>query len=96
MGKPPEGGGLRAFIIVGILVLFYESQAQEYGCPPQEKILPCRCSTRDMEFQIWYGIIYIALGFIILYIFNGYRLEDNFMDYYFYSSIKIFSFFLYM
>ncbi|XP_011500521.1 PREDICTED: chaoptin [Ceratosolen solmsi marchali] len=53
MGKPPEGGGLRPFIIIGILVLLYDSHAQEYGCPPQEKILPCRCSTRDMEFQIW-------------------------------------------
>ncbi|XP_023244888.1 protein artichoke [Copidosoma floridanum] len=53
MGKPPEGGGsfARALLLVsGWAVL---CAGQEYGCPPQEKILPCRCSTRDMEFQIW-------------------------------------------
>ncbi|XP_076388834.1 artichoke isoform X2 [Megachile rotundata] len=27
--------------------------SSEYGCPAQERILPCRCSTRDMEIQIW-------------------------------------------
>ncbi|XP_033208072.1 protein artichoke [Belonocnema kinseyi] len=54
MGKPPEGGGL---LVASFLVLYsVSSTAQinpEYGCPPQEKILPCRCSTRDMEYQIW-------------------------------------------
>lgn len=54
MGKPPDGGGL---FIASFLVLYsISSNAQinpEYGCPPQEKILPCRCSTRDMEYQIW-------------------------------------------
>ncbi|XP_051163678.1 protein artichoke [Leptopilina boulardi] len=54
MGKPPDGGGL---FIASFLVLYsISSNAQinpEYGCPSQEKILPCRCSTRDMEYQIW-------------------------------------------
>lgn len=60
MGKPPEGGGGGGGIPLLVVVLFLllwcgnGGQAQEYGCPPQDKILPCRCSTRDMEFQIWY------------------------------------------
>lgn len=57
MGKPPETG--IAFLFVGCLLILGLTGASaqldpEYGCPPQEKILPCRCSTRDMEFQIWY------------------------------------------
>lgn len=38
------------------LLFFISVSAQlssEYGCPTQERILPCRCSTRDMEIQIW-------------------------------------------
>ncbi|XP_058809190.1 protein artichoke [Phymastichus coffea] len=50
MGKPPEAVSLPT---IALLLLACGVQAQEYGCPPQEKILPCRCSTRDMEFQIW-------------------------------------------
>lgn len=53
MGQPPEGGGLR-FIYLLIVILHVVKAQDDYGCPPQEKILPCRCSTRDMEFQIWY------------------------------------------
>ncbi|CAK9812555.1 Protein artichoke [Anthophora plagiata] len=57
MIKPPAGGG-GLFITTGcILTLFCISVSgqlvSEYGCPTQERILPCRCSTRDMEIQIW-------------------------------------------
>ncbi|XP_076678835.1 artichoke [Andrena cerasifolii] len=55
MAKPPEGGGL--FVAGWFLALCcIGASAQlssEYGCPTQERILPCRCSTRDMEIQIW-------------------------------------------
>ncbi|XP_076648214.1 artichoke [Halictus rubicundus] len=55
MFKPPEGGGL--FAASWFLALFWASVSgqlsAEYGCPTQERILPCRCSTRDMEIQIW-------------------------------------------
>lgn len=49
-----EGGGL----IIGWLLALHSIGAgaqldSDYGCPPQERILPCRCSTRDMEIQIW-------------------------------------------
>ncbi|CAD1472146.1 unnamed protein product, partial [Heterotrigona itama] len=51
----PWGGGL--FITGWFLTLFFTSVGgqlgSEYGCPTQERILPCRCSTRDMEIQIW-------------------------------------------
>lgn len=55
MVRPSEGGGL---LIVGWLLAlhFIGAGAQldpDYGCPLQERILPCRCSTRDMEIQIW-------------------------------------------
>ncbi|XP_063978385.1 protein artichoke [Diachasmimorpha longicaudata] len=51
MGKPPEGGDL---LLACLLILIGVTGAQEdYGCPEQEKIAPCRCSTRDMEYQIW-------------------------------------------
>ncbi|XP_014484639.1 PREDICTED: chaoptin [Dinoponera quadriceps] len=53
MVRPSEGGGL---LIVGWLLALRSVGAQldpDYGCPPQERILPCRCSTRDMEVQIW-------------------------------------------
>ncbi|KAG7189218.1 hypothetical protein KM043_008781 [Ampulex compressa] len=55
MFKPSEGGG---FLILGWFLAVYSVGASaqlgsEYGCPPQERILPCRCSTRDMEVQIW-------------------------------------------
>ncbi|XP_076285325.1 artichoke isoform X2 [Lasioglossum baleicum] len=55
MFKPPGGGGLLA--AGWFLALFCTSVSgqlsAEYGCPTQERILPCRCSTRDMEIQIW-------------------------------------------
>ncbi|XP_076763991.1 artichoke [Xylocopa sonorina] len=55
MIKPPRGGCL--FTTGWLLALFSVSVSaqlgSEYGCPTQEKILPCRCSTRDMEIQIW-------------------------------------------
>ncbi|XP_076229716.1 artichoke isoform X1 [Nomia melanderi] len=55
MVKPPEGGGL--FVAGWFLALYCASVggqlSAEYGCPTQERILPCRCSTRDMEIQIW-------------------------------------------
>ncbi|XP_078033298.1 artichoke [Augochlora pura] len=55
MVKPPEGGGL--FAAGWFLALCWASVSgqlsAEYGCPTQERILPCRCSTRDMEIQIW-------------------------------------------
>ncbi|XP_029178483.1 protein artichoke [Nylanderia fulva] len=55
MVRPSEGGGL---LIVGWLLALRSLGAgaqldPDYGCPPQERILPCRCSTRDMEIQIW-------------------------------------------
>ncbi|XP_072767715.1 uncharacterized protein Atk isoform X2 [Anoplolepis gracilipes] len=55
MVRPSEGGGL---LIVGWLLALRSIGAgaqldPDYGCPPQERILPCRCSTRDMEIQIW-------------------------------------------
>ncbi|KAM0726024.1 Protein artichoke [Formica fusca] len=55
MVRPSEGGGL---LIVGWLLVLRSIGAgaqldSDYGCPPQERILPCRCSTRDMEIQIW-------------------------------------------
>ncbi|KAJ8687036.1 hypothetical protein QAD02_022830 [Eretmocerus hayati] len=68
MGKPSDGDGgchgplaarspsllpLLLRLLGGLLAVSAGSLAQEYGCPPQDKILPCRCSTRDMEFQIW-------------------------------------------
>ncbi|KAI4484631.1 hypothetical protein M0804_007197 [Polistes exclamans] len=47
-----------AFIVGWYLILYSVFDingqiASEYGCPPQERILPCRCSTRDTEIQIW-------------------------------------------
>lgn len=56
MIKLPWGRGV--FITGWFLTLltFISVSAQlssEYGCPTQERILPCRCSTRDMEIQIW-------------------------------------------
>lgn len=55
MVKPPEGGGL--FLTGWFLTLCCigvgGQPSSEYGCPTQERILPCRCSTRDMEIQIW-------------------------------------------
>ncbi|XP_043497596.1 protein artichoke-like [Polistes fuscatus] len=47
-----------AFIVGWYLILYSVVDingqiASEYGCPPQERILPCRCSTRDTEIQIW-------------------------------------------
>ncbi|XP_076624270.1 artichoke [Colletes latitarsis] len=50
------GGG--SFFLAGwFLALCYVGVSGqpnlEYGCPTQERILPCRCSTRDMEIQIW-------------------------------------------
>ncbi|XP_071638827.1 uncharacterized protein Atk isoform X2 [Temnothorax longispinosus] len=55
MVRPSEGGGL---LIVGWLLALRSIGAgaqldPDYGCPLQERILPCRCSTRDMEVQIW-------------------------------------------
>ncbi|XP_024872754.1 protein artichoke [Temnothorax curvispinosus] len=55
MVGPSEGGGL---LIVGWLLALRSIGAgaqldPDYGCPLQERILPCRCSTRDMEVQIW-------------------------------------------
>ncbi|KAF7990763.1 hypothetical protein HCN44_000568 [Aphidius gifuensis] len=50
MGKPPEGGKL--LLAIFLIINFVKGQ-NDYECPPQEKILPCRCSTRDMEYQIW-------------------------------------------
>lgn len=55
MVRTSEGGGL---LIVGWLLALRSIGAgaqldPDYGCPPQERILPCRCSTRDMEIQIW-------------------------------------------
>ncbi|XP_043288120.1 protein artichoke isoform X2 [Venturia canescens] len=60
MGKPPEGGASLLtttsclFALCFALGSFASAQiVQEHGCPAQENILPCRCSTRGMEFQIW-------------------------------------------
>ncbi|KAL7299985.1 hypothetical protein TKK_0007300 [Trichogramma kaykai] len=55
MGKlpAPAGGGGSITVILLLSLWLTFGLAQEYGCPPQDKILPCRCSTRDMEFQIW-------------------------------------------
>ncbi|XP_015517012.2 protein artichoke [Neodiprion lecontei] len=58
MGKPPEKRIYQFLLVVCFLGLGSNGTIgqlldSEYGCPPQEKILPCRCSTRDMEFQIW-------------------------------------------
>ncbi|XP_039309773.1 protein artichoke isoform X2 [Solenopsis invicta] len=55
MVRSSEGGGL---LIVGWLLALRSISAgaqldPDYGCPLQERILPCRCSTRDMEVQIW-------------------------------------------
>lgn len=55
MVRSSEGGGL---LIIGWLLALRSIGAgaqlePDYGCPPQERILPCRCSTRDMEIQIW-------------------------------------------
>lgn len=55
MVRSSEGGGL---LIVGWLLALRSIGVgaqldSDYGCPPQERILPCRCSTRDMEIQIW-------------------------------------------
>lgn len=55
MIRPLEGGGL---LIIGWLLALCSIGADaqldpDYGCPLQERILPCRCSTRDMEVQIW-------------------------------------------
>ncbi|XP_034938506.1 protein artichoke [Chelonus insularis] len=53
MSKPPEGGGGLYLIILLIFILKFTYAQEEYGCPPQDKILPCRCSMRDMEYQVW-------------------------------------------
>lgn len=50
MGKPPEGGKL---LLAIFLIINLVKGQNDYECPSQEKILPCRCSTRDMEYQIW-------------------------------------------
>jgi len=55
MVRSSEGGGL---LIIGWLLALRSIGADaqldsDYGCPSQERILPCRCSTRDMEVQIW-------------------------------------------
>ncbi|XP_011873299.1 PREDICTED: slit homolog 3 protein isoform X2 [Vollenhovia emeryi] len=55
MVRLSEGGGL---LIVGWLLVLRSIGAgaqldPDYGCPLQERILPCRCSTRNMEVQIW-------------------------------------------
>ncbi|XP_012274097.1 protein artichoke [Orussus abietinus] len=39
------------FCCTGVAVA--HSNTPMYACPPQEVILPCRCSTRDSEIQIW-------------------------------------------
>ncbi|XP_011310139.1 chaoptin [Fopius arisanus] len=52
MDKTPKG--LFGVFLACLLILIGVTGAQEdYGCPEQEKIAPCRCSTRDMEYQIW-------------------------------------------
>ncbi|XP_054003277.1 protein artichoke [Hylaeus anthracinus] len=55
MVKPLEGGGLfLAGWFLALCCIGASGQpSSEYGCPTQERILPCRCSTRDMEIQIW-------------------------------------------
>lgn len=55
MVRPSEGGGL---LMIGWLLALRSLGASaqldsDYGCPSQERILPCRCSMRDMEIQIW-------------------------------------------
>lgn len=54
-------------LIVAVLVLLLDAekmlvsgQRKENGlCPPQDTILPCRCSSRGNEIQIWY--VYISV-----------------------------------
>lgn len=55
MVRQSEGGGV---LIVGLLLALHSIGAgaqldPDYRCPPQEKILPCRCTMRDVEVQIW-------------------------------------------
>ncbi|XP_057328599.1 protein artichoke [Microplitis mediator] len=54
MGTTSEGRrqGLCLILLLVFIVKIVKSQ-NDYGCPSQEKILPCRCSMRDMEYQIW-------------------------------------------
>ncbi|OXU31673.1 hypothetical protein TSAR_000714 [Trichomalopsis sarcophagae] len=55
MGEPPEGGGspkswFGALLLALLLLWPSTTGAQEYGCPPQEKILPCRKTKRGLTF----------------------------------------------
>lgn len=56
MIKLPWGRGVFItgwFLTLLSLISVSAQLSSEYGCPTQERILPCRCSTRDMEIQIW-------------------------------------------
>lgn len=55
MIKLPRGGDpyMTGWLLTLFLIGVSAQLGSEYGCPTQERILPCRCSTRDMEVQIW-------------------------------------------
>ncbi|KAK2575471.1 hypothetical protein KPH14_011202 [Odynerus spinipes] len=56
MVKRLKGGGCALVISWGLTLVagvIVGVGGQEYGCPHQERILPCRCSTRETEVQIW-------------------------------------------
>lgn len=40
-------------VVFGVVAIGVDGQVRR-GCPPQDVILPCRCSFRNgVEFQIW-------------------------------------------
>lgn len=43
---------VRLFVVIGIFTAYVNAQRDSI-CPPQELILPCRCSQRGEEIQIW-------------------------------------------
>lgn len=48
-----RGKVLGGLIFVVVFLDGYVSGQRESVCPPQELILPCRCSQRGEEIQIW-------------------------------------------
>ncbi|XP_074094011.1 artichoke [Cotesia typhae] len=53
MGTTSEGRQAVCLFFLLIFIVKIVDCQDDYGCPSQEKILPCRCSMRDMEYQIW-------------------------------------------
>ncbi|KAG5315415.1 ALS protein, partial [Pseudoatta argentina] len=78
MVRSSQGSGL---LIIGWLLVLRSIGASaqldpDYGCPLQERILPCRCSTRDMEIQIWQVCSHSELPKVL----EGLQAVSHYMD----------------